>query len=154
MTTPHIQTIQEPSITAIWKCPDLLPQPLRINLFSCPVVAGFPNPAEDYIEKTLDLNELLIDHPSSTFFVRAAGDSMIKAGIHSGDVLVVDRSRTAIDGNIVIALINGEYTVKRLSIRNRRITLRPENPDYAPIRLSDQDELIVWGVVTGLVRQF
>ena len=154
MTVSYLQTTQESSITTIWKCPDLFPQRLRINLFSCPVVAGFPNPAEDYIEKTLDLNELLIDHPSSTFFVCAAGDSMINAGIHAGDVLVVDRSRTATDGNIVIALINGEYTVKRLSIQNHKITLRPENPDYAPIRLSDQDELIVWGVVTGLIRQF
>ena len=79
---------------------------------------------------------------------------MIGVGIHAGDVLVVDRSRTAHHGNIVIALINGEYTVKRLSIRNNSITLRPENPDYTPIRLSEQDELIVWGVVTGLVRQF
>ncbi len=79
---------------------------------------------------------------------------MMNASIHAGDVLVVDRSITAQHGNIVIALINGEYTVKRLSIRNNRITLRPDNPDYAPIRLSGQDELIVWGVVTGLVRQF
>ncbi len=154
MTTSQLKTIHEQSVATVWKCPDPLPESLQIKLFSCSVEAGFPSPAEDHIEKTLDINELLIEHPAATFFVRVAGDSMIGAGIHAGDVLVVDRSKTASDGNIIIALVNGEYTVKRLSMKQGVITLCPENPDFAPILLSGQDELIVWGVVTGLARQF
>ncbi|MCH9699195.1 MAG: translesion error-prone DNA polymerase V autoproteolytic subunit [Gammaproteobacteria bacterium] len=138
----------------VWKCPDPLPASLQIKLFSCTVEAGFPSPAEDHIDCTLDLNDLLIEHPAATFFVRAAGDSMLEAGIHPGDVLVVDRSRRAIHGDIVIALVNGEYTVKRLEMKYGGIVLRPENSAYAPIRLSGLDELVVWGVVTGLARQF
>ncbi len=149
-----MQTIQDQSVTTVWKCPDPLPDSLHISLFSCPVEAGFPSPAEDHIETTLDINDLLIEHPAATFFVRVAGDSMIDAGIHAGDVLVVDRSKTAINGNIIIALVNGEYTVKRLLLAKGEVTLYPENANYAPIRLSGLDELIVWGVVTGLARQF
>ncbi len=149
-----MQTTHDQSVTTVWKCPDPLPDSLHISLFSCPVEAGFPSPAEDHIETTLDINELLIEHPAATFFVRVAGESMIGAGIHAGDVLVVDRSKTATDGNIIIALVNGEYTVKRLSIQQDIIQLCPDNPDFAPIVLSGQDELIVWGVVTGLARQF
>lgn len=154
MTASFIQTTKDHSVTTVWKCPDPLPPSLHISLFSCPVEAGFPSPAEDHIETTLDINDLLIEHPAATFFVRVAGDSMIDAGIHAGDVLVVDRSKTAIDGTIVIALVNGEYTVKRLSIKKGVVTLCPENPDYEPIQLFGLDELIVWGVVTGLARQF
>ena len=149
-----MQTTMQHHVTKIWKCPDPLPESLPINLFACQVEAGFPSPAEDHIETTLNINDLLIEHPAATFFVRVAGDSMIEAGIHTGDVLVVDRSKTAVDGNIVIALVNGEYTVKRISIKNDVIELRPENANYDPIRLSGLDELIVWGVVTGLARQF
>ncbi len=141
-------------VSKVWKCPDPLPETLQIKLFACSVEAGFPSPAEDHIEKTLDINELLIVHPAATFFVRVAGDSMIGASIQDGDILVVDRSKKPVDGKIVIALVNGEYTVKRLSIEGDVIELRPENPDYSPIQLSGMDELIVWGVVTGLARQF
>jgi DNA polymerase V len=149
-----MQTTIDHNVTKIWKCPDPLPESLQINLFSCPVEAGFPSPAEDHIETTLDINELLIEHPAATFFVRVAGDSMIEAGIHSGDVLIVDRSKKAIDSSIVIALVNGEYTVKRLSMKIGSVELCPENSAYSPIRLSGLDELIIWGVVTGLARQF
>ena len=142
------------NVNTVWKCPNPLPETLRINLFACSVEAGFPSPAEDHIEKTLDINDLLIEHPAATFFVRVAGDSMIGASIQDGDILVVDRSKTPVDDNIVIALVNGEYTVKRLSIKQGVIELCPENPAYSPIQLSGMDELIVWGVVTGLARQF
>ncbi len=152
--TSQIKLRLDQSVAAVWKCPDPLPDSLKIKLFSCPVEAGFPSPAEDHIETTLDINDLLIEHPAATFFVRVAGDSMIGAGIHAGDVLVVDRSKTAIDGNIIIALVNGDYTVKRLSNKNGIIELHPENTAYTPIQLSGNDELIVWGVVTGLARQF
>ncbi len=142
------------NVTKIWKCPDPLPESFHIKLFACSVEAGFPSPAEDHIETTLDINDLLIEHPAATFFVRVSGDSMIGASIQDGDILIVDRSKKPVDGKIVIALVNGEYTVKRLSIKNQVIELCPENPNYTPIRLSGMDELIVWGVVTGLARQF
>ncbi len=149
-----MQTSSNHNVAKIWKCPDPLPKTLKINLFACSVEAGFPSPAEDHIESTLDINELLIEHPAATFFVRVAGDSMIGASIQDGDILVVDRSKTPVNDNIVIALVNGEYTVKRLSIKADVIELCPENPHYSPILVSGMDELIVWGVVTGLARQF
>ncbi len=127
---------------------------MAIKLFDCSVQAGFPSPAEDHINKTLDLNELLIEHPAATFFVRVAGDSMINAGINAGDVLVVDRSVTPKHNDIVIALINGEYTLKRLYMNEDMVKLCPENEAYQPIELSGADELEVWGVVTGLTRKF
>lgn len=141
-------------MASIWECPVPLPESLKIKLFECPVAAGFPSPAEDHIEATLDLNELLIEHPAATFFVRVAGDSMIDAGIFTKDVLIVDRSKTPVHGNIVIALVNGEYTVKRLYLHGGEIRLCPENKNYSPIVLSGYDELIVWGVVTSLARKF
>jgi len=149
-----MNTLNHYNVSKIWKCPDPLPENLQIKLFACSVEAGFPSPAEDHIEKTLDINELLIEHPAATFFVRVAGDSMIGASIQDGDILVVDRSKKPVDGHIVIALVNGEYTVKRLSIKDSVIELCPENPLYSLIQLPDMDELIVWGVVTGLARQF
>jgi DNA polymerase V len=149
-----MQTSSNHNVAKIWKCLDPLPETLKINLFACSVEAGFPSPAEDHIESTLDINELLIEHPAATFFVRVAGDSMIGASIQDGDILVVDRSKTPVNDNIVIALVNGEYTVKRLSIKADVIKLCPENSHYSPILISGMDELIVWGVVTGLVRQF
>ncbi len=149
-----MNTSNHHNVSKVWKCPDPLPETLQIKLFACSVEAGFPSPAEDHIEKTLDINELLIEHPAATFFVRVTGDSMIGASIQHGDILVVDRSKKPVDGNIVIALVNGEYTVKRLSINSDVIELCPENPDFSSIHLSGMDELIVWGVVTGLARQF
>lgn len=154
MTTIQINKTSINNVTSVWECPSPLPASLNIDLFECPVEAGFPSPAEDHIEATLDLNELLIEHPAATFFVRVAGDSMIEAGIHPSDVLVVDRSKTPIHGNIVIALVNGEYTVKRLYMSPDEVKLCPENRTYSPIVLSGYDELVVWGVVIGLTRKF
>lgn len=124
----------------------------RIPFFSDPVKAGFPSPAQDYIERTLDLNELCIRHPNATFFVRVEGDSMLEAGIHDGDVLVVDRSIDAEHGDIVVAAVGGEFTVKELCTRPT-LQLLPRNAMYEPIRLRDGDELNVFGVVTNVIRQ-
>ena len=121
-------------------------------LFSCKVEAGFPSPADDYIESALDLNAHLVRNPASTFFVRVSGESMTGAGIASGDLLVVDRSLTPESGNVVIAVLDGEMTVKRLWRDGGRVELRPENPAYAPIRLSGAMELDVWGVVRHVVH--
>jgi DNA polymerase V len=121
-------------------------------LFSCGVTAGFPSPAEDYIDQRLDLNELLIENPAATFFVRVAGDSMIGAGINHDDILIVDRSLEPVSGKIVIAVINGELTVKRLRIDEQRCLLVAENPDYGPLEVSPETGCEIWGVVTSVIH--
>ncbi|MEO0949384.1 MAG: translesion error-prone DNA polymerase V autoproteolytic subunit [Cyanobacteria bacterium J06641_5] len=127
---------------------------------SCPlpsytsrVSAGFPSPAEDYIEQSLDLNELLIQHPSSSFFLRVEGNSMIGAGIGDGDLLLVDRAVEPTNGRIVIAVIDGELTVKRLCYTQAgQPYLYPENPDYPPINISEETDCHLWGVVTNVIK--
>ncbi|WP_131764373.1 LexA family protein [Legionella drozanskii] len=126
----------------------------QIPLYSSTVRAGFPSPADDYIEDFLDLNHYLINHPAATFMVRASGDSMTDVGIQSGDLLVVDRSINVTHGKIVIAAINGELTVKRLSKRNGRILLMPENNQYPPIDITDEQDLVIWGVVIHVIHSF
>jgi len=122
-------------------------------LFEATVSAGFPSPAADYEEDKLDLNKYLIKNPAATFFVRASGDSMEGAGIHHGDLLVVDRSLEPRDKNIVIAAVNGELTVKRIRIKNKKITLEPENGNYAAQEITEDNEFEVWGVVTNVVHK-
>lgn len=124
-----------------------------IPLYACGVSAGFPSPADDYLEGALDLNEHLIHQPAATFFVRARGDSMIGASIHDGDLLVVDRSLEAADGRIVIVAINGELTVKRLVTKRGRRHLEAENPAYAPIEFNSGDSVHLWGVVTNVIHE-
>ena len=99
-------------------------------MFIVTVPAGFPSPAEDYVEGPLDLNRHLIPHPAATFFVRVSGDSMIGAGIHSGDLLIVDRAITATHNSVIIAVLNGDLTVKRLHQTGGTLRLMPENPDF------------------------
>lgn len=123
-----------------------------LPLYGCKVSAGFPSPADDYLEGTLDLNEYLVKHPAATFFVRVSGDSMLNAGIHPGDILVVDRSIEASSGRIVIAALDGELTVKRFDRRNGITRLLAENPTYAPIEIKEGNELHVWGVVTNVIH--
>jgi DNA polymerase V len=123
-----------------------------LPLFTGKVAAGFPSPADDYVEKNLDLNELLVQKPAATFFVRAQGESMLGAGIHPNDILVVDRSLEAIPGKVVICAINGELTVKRLERFNEQWQLKAENPAYADIVIHDELELVIWGVVTNVIH--
>lgn len=132
---------------------DKEPSQYQLPLYACSVRAGFPSPADDYIEMHLDLNRHLIKHPAATFFVTAAGDSMIGAGIASGDMLIVDRSLEATHGKIVIAAINGELTVKRLSRQKGRVQLLPENKQYKPIDITDEEAFVIWGVVTHVIHQ-
>lgn len=124
---------------------------IAVPLFSDLVPCGFPSPAADYVEQRIDLNELLVSHPSSTYFVKAAGDSMIEAGISDGDLLVVDSARTADHGDIVIAAVEGEFTVKRLQLRPT-VQLIPMNSAYSPIMVGSEDTLDVFGVVTFIVK--
>jgi DNA polymerase V len=124
-----------------------------LPFYTSKVMAGFPSPAEDYIEKQLDLNELLIAHPAATFFVRVEGDSMCEAGIQSGDILVVDRSVEAVSGKIVIAVLNGEFTVKRLKKEKEHIWLLPENSHYPVIKVTSESDFQIWGVVTYVIHR-
>lgn len=123
-------------------------------LFLSGVSAGFPSPAEDYIDRKLDLNELLIANPAATFFVRVSGDSMTGAGIHHDDILIVDRSLEAASGSIVIAVYNGELTVKRLVRDAEGSRLVAENPNYPPLHINGEDGCEIWGVVTSVVHRF
>ena len=126
---------------------------LELPLYSSKIKAGFPSPADDYIEKKLDLNEYLIKHPAATFFVRVEGESMIDAGIHSGDILIVDKSIEVKDNNIVIAAINGEFTVKRISKKNGKLFLLPENNSFQPIEVSIEEDFSIFGVVTCVIHK-
>lgn len=126
---------------------------LERPLFSSPVPAGFPSPADDYIEGQLDLNEYFVPHPASTFYVRVTGESMNGAGILPGDILVVDRSLEAVHGAVVIAVVNNELTVKRLYKQNGRIELHPANPDFSVMTFGQDMELVIWGVVSGVTRK-
>jgi DNA polymerase V len=123
-------------------------------LFASQPAAGFPAPGDDLVEKPLDLNDLLIENPTATFFVKVSGDSMEGAGIFSGDILVVDRSVDATDGSIVVAAVFGELVVKRLRTYPQKVELVSENDAYAPILITDVDDVYIWGVVTGSVRVF
>jgi len=123
-------------------------------LFTSGVSAGFPSPAEDHIDQRLDLNNLLIQHPAATFFVRVSGESMKDAGINHGDILVVDRSLEATSGRIVIAIVNGELTVKRFIQDSVSCQLVAANPDYPPVAITDETDFRVWGVVTSVIHQF
>ncbi|MFO7811033.1 MAG: translesion error-prone DNA polymerase V autoproteolytic subunit [Candidatus Delongbacteria bacterium] len=115
--------------------------------------AGFPSPASDYMERALDLNEYLIKNPPATFFVEITGDSMTGAGIHSGDILIVDRSLEAAHNKIVVAVVNGEFTVKRLYWKDKTIMLMAENPDYRPIEIKEGTEFEIWGVATTVIHR-
>ena len=130
---------------------DFIIQP--IPLVETGVSAGFPSPADDYIDRALDLNQLLVTNPPAIFFVRVDGDSMIDAGIHHGDILSVDRSEEACDGSIVIAMVNGEMTVKELSLYPT-LRLIAHNEKYQPIELNEHDDFEIFGRVKGLVRVF
>jgi DNA polymerase V len=149
------QTLAKPTPTpyTVWmnsiKAP---PNNEAQQLFTSKVECGFPSPAEDHMDLSLNLNEYLIKHPAATFFVRAAGQSMRDAGILAGDLLVVDRSLTPKDNSIVIAIVDNELTVKRLKIIQQKAFLYPANKNYKPIAVSETVGLELWGVVTYAIH--
>lgn len=124
----------------------------QLPLYASSVSAGFPSPADDYIEGTLDLNEHLIRHPAATFLVKASGASMKNAGIHEGDILIVDRSLPPAHGKIVVAALDGQLTVKRLQKKSGSLWLVPENNEFSPIHVEEGNDLIIWGVVTNVIH--
>jgi DNA polymerase V len=125
---------------------------LPLPMMSSKIEAGFPSPADDHLEKCLDLNEYLIRHPAATFFLRVRGYSMIRAGIHHDDLLIVDRSLEPASGDIVVAVLNGELTIKRLHRESGAVWLRPENPDFQPLAVTEGTDLLIWGVATDVVH--
>jgi len=128
---------------------------LNLPLYANKVPAGFPSPADDYMEAALDLNEYVVKNPASTFYVRVEGNSMLGAGIHPNDILVVDLSLEPRDGHVVIALVNGEFTVKRLQVaKNKQVSLHPENDEYPIITIKEGMDFRIWGVVTNVIHSF
>ncbi len=123
-----------------------------VPLYSNRVAAGFPSLVDDAIESHLDLNQYLIQRPSTSFFVRVEGDSMIDAGIHENDILIVDRSLKPLDGKIIIAVVNNELTVKRLELKQQTVRLLPENPRYRPIDITEEMDFRIWGVVIHVIH--
>jgi len=137
-----VQAIYQPDQSTICERP----------LFMVPVSAGFPSPAEDYIEGKLDLNKYLVKHPAATFFVKVTGNSMIDAGIHDGDILIVDRSIKPANKKVVIAVVNGELAVRRIRVTKDKVFLMPENRDYKPLQIEEEMGFEVWGVVTNVIH--
>ena len=133
--------------------PEPGPDPLVLPLFSCRVSAGFPSAASDHIEGLFDLNRLLLRHPDATYLLRVRGESMAGAEIHAGDLLAVDKHLEADHNHIVVAVVHGECTVKRLVRAGTTWWLKPENPAYQPYEITDTDELRIWGVVTHVVHE-
>ena len=126
--------------------------PINLPLYSCKISAGFPSPADDHLEKNLDLNSYLIKNPTATFFVRVNGDSMINAGIHDNDILIVDRSLKPAHGKIVIAVVDGQMTVKRLYKQSGKLFLIPENKNFKPIEITENMSMEIWGVVITAIH--
>ena len=129
-----------------------LSKPQAFPLYSSKVSAGFPSPADDNLEKSLDLNSYLIKRPAATFFVRVVGDSMINAGIHNNDIIIVDRSIKPRHGKIVVVALDGQMTVKRLYRRDKKVVLLPENKLFKPIEILDSMEMVIWGVATNVIH--
>ncbi len=117
------------------------------------ICAGFPSPADDYLQTQIDLKKELVTNPDATFMVRVQGDSMRSDGIEDGDVLIIDRSLTAKHGTIAVCYLNNQFTVKRLYKCGGKIRLMPANPDFEPIEVQEGDELVIWGVVTFIIKK-
>jgi len=130
-----------------------LKKAIDLPLVDATISAGFPSPADDYSEARLDLNKELISNESATFYARVRGDSMTLAGISDGDLLVIDKSKTPINGSIVVCLIDGEFTVKRLHKKANQFYLMPENDNYQPIKIKPENDVTIWGVVTYTIKK-
>jgi len=126
---------------------------LKIPFIKEGVSAGFPSPAADFMETNIDLNKELSENPLATFYIKVKGNSMIDAGINDKDVLVVDRSLEPQNNKIAICFIDGEFTVKRILVEKESLYLVPENPNYPPIKITEENELIIWGIVTYVIKK-
>ncbi|MEA5006044.1 Protein UmuD [bioreactor metagenome] len=127
--------------------------PLFISVSDSPVHAGFPSPAENIVENKLDLNQLLVRNPSSTFYAKVSGESMIDDGVEDGDLLVIDKSVTPYDGAIAVCFLDGEFTLKRVRFMDGFILLIPSNSKFKPIKVDKDNEFLVWGVVRYIIKK-
>ncbi len=118
------------------------------------ISAGFPSPALDFVDLTIDLNKHLIKHPSATFYGRVKGSSLKNAGIDDGDLLIIDRSLEPTNGKIAICYIDGEFTAKRISVKKNELWLMPENDSYKPIKIEKENDFLIWGIVTHVIKSF
>ena len=132
--------------------PDFTTQ-LELPLAACAISAGFPSPAEEYIELAIDLNKELIKHPAATFYARVKGSSMIDAGIADGDLLIIDKALEPKDGDIAVCFIDGEFTLKRLALKEDGIYLMPANAEFKPIRITEENDFLVWGMLAYIVHK-
>ena len=132
--------------------PDFTTQ-LDLPLAGTAIAAGFPSPAEEYVEIALDLNKELIKHPASTFYARVKGDSMVDAGIQDGDLLVIDKALEPKEGTVAVCYLDGEFTVKRLSVREEGVYLMPANAEFKPIRITEENNFLVWGLVAYVIHK-
>ena len=148
---PSLQIKSDGSISEIWFADDS--RSIELPYYDTRVQAGFPSPAEDHLEQRLDLNTLVIENPSATFFVRVAGESMREIGITDGDILVVDRSIESWENRIVVAVIDSEFTIKRFTTQNETVVLEAENPDYPAIKITPEMDFSVWGVVSWTLKK-
>lgn len=152
---PRLKRVQACAATGrVMPCAVPVKDSLRLSrpLMLSRVAAGFPSPADDYIDRSLDLNDHIVKHPAATFYVRASGESMLGAGVHDGDLLVVDRALDPRPGRVVIAAVDGELTVKRLVREGGRLLLAPENAAYPPLDITGREDVEVWGVVTHVIH--
>lgn len=127
---------------------------LEIPLLSLGISAGFPSPANDFIDISIDLNRDLIKHPSATFFGRVKGESMKDIGIGDGDLLIIDKSLTPTNGKVAVCFIDGDFTVKRIKLENNKCWLMPANVNYHPIEINEQNDLQIWGIVIHVIKSF
>lgn len=131
--------------------PDL-ENPLELPYISSGIKAGFPSPAADFDENKISLDNVLVKNKEATFYAKANGNSMIGAGIDDGDILVIDRSLEPQNNKIAVCFIDGEFTVKRIKLEKKEVFLMPENNNYKPIKISEENDLIIWGIVTYVIK--
>jgi DNA polymerase V len=127
---------------------------LKLPLVNNGISAGFPSPALDFVDLTIDLNQHLIKHPSSTFYGLVKGQSMKNIGINDGDLLVIDKSIEPIDNKIAVCYIDGEFTLKRIKLEKNQCWLIPENENYQPIKVTEENDFLIWGIVTYVIKSF
>ena len=132
--------------------PDFTTQ-LELPLAGTAIAAGFPSPAEEYLDLALDLNKELVKHPAATFYARVKGNSMVDAGIQDGDLLVIDKALEPKEGSIAVCFLDGEFTVKRLSVKEEGVYLMPANQEFKPIRITEENEFLVWGIVAYVIHK-
>ena len=125
---------------------------MKVTLYLNSVCAGFPSPASDYLEGEIDLNRYLIKNPLATFIVKSQGNSMLQAGIHSGDLLIVDRSIKAKNNSIVVASVDGDLIVKRIKISGKKYLLASDNKTYKDIKINNESDIFIWGTVTKVIH--